>query len=84
MLKHVFFFCSFIADEELGGHEGMAKYVVSKEFKDLNIAFALDEGLASEDNTIPLFYGERNSFWIKFRCTGMHYQIELFLGTSIM
>ena len=49
----------------------MAKYVVSKEFKDLNIGFALDEGLASEDNTIPLFYGERNVFWIRFKCTGM-------------
>merc|ERR1712150_28417 len=60
----------FIADEELGGHEGMAKYVVSKEFKDLNIGFAVDEGLASEDNAIPLFYGERNAFWVKFKCPG--------------
>ena len=48
----------------------MAKYVVSKEFKDLNIGFALDEGLASEDNKIPLFYGERNVYWVKFKCTG--------------
>jgi len=60
----------FIADEELGGHEGMAVYVVSKEFKDLNIGFTLDEGLASEDNAIPLFYGERNSFWVQFKCKG--------------
>lgn len=60
----------FIADEELGGHEGMAKYVVSKEFKDLNIGFALDEGLASPDETMPLFYGERNVFWVKFHCPG--------------
>ena len=63
-------FHSFIADEELGGHEGMAVYVVSKEFKDLNIGFTLDEGLASEDNAIPLFYGERNSFWVQFKCKG--------------
>ena len=48
----------------------MAKYVVSKEFKDLNIGFAVDEGLASEDNAIPLFYGERNAFWVKFKCPG--------------
>ena len=48
----------------------MAKYVLSKEFKDLNIGFALDEGLASADNKIPLFYGERNVFWVKFKCTG--------------
>ena len=48
----------------------MAKYVVSKEFKELNIGFALDEGLASEDDTIPLFYGERNVYWVKFKCPG--------------
>ena len=48
----------------------MAKYVLSKEFKDLNVGFALDEGLASEDNDIPLFYGERNSYTVKFKCTG--------------
>jgi len=36
----------------------------------LNIGFALDEGLASADNKIPLFYGERNVFWVKFKCTG--------------
>ena len=64
-------FYSFIADEELGGHEGMELYVVSKEFKDLNIGLALDEGLASEDNAIPLFYGERCSFWVQFKCKGI-------------
>ena len=48
----------------------MAKYAVSKEFKDLNIGFTLDEGLASEDNAIPLFYGERNVFWVQFKCKG--------------
>lgn len=60
----------FIADEEVGGHDGMEKYVVSKEFKELNIGFALDEGLASEENAIPLFYGERNVFWVQFKCHG--------------
>ena len=49
----------------------MELYVVSKEFKDLNIGLALDEGLASEDNAIPLFYGERCSFWVQFKCKGI-------------
>ena len=66
---------SFIADEEVGGHDGMEKYVVSKEFKELNIGFALDEGLASEENAIPLFYGERNVFWVQFKCHGTYYFI---------
>jgi aminoacylase len=61
---------SFIADEELGGHDGMAMYVLSREFKDLNIGLAIDEGLASPDEIIPLFYGERNVFWATFKCMG--------------
>ena len=57
-------------DEELGGHDGMAKYVLTKEFKELNIGLAIDEGLASPDEVIPLFYGERNVFWVTFKCMG--------------
>lgn len=60
----------FIADEEVGGHDGMAKYVLSEEFKKLNIGLALDEGLASPDEVIPVYYGERNVFWVKFHCHG--------------
>lgn len=60
----------FIADEELGGHDGMAKYVLSQEFKSLNIGLAIDEGLASPDETMPVFYGERNVFWVNFHCSG--------------
>ena len=63
-------FYSFIADEEVGGHDGMMKFCVSQEFKKLNIGMALDEGLASPDETIPVFYGERNVFWVKFHCSG--------------
>ena len=41
----------------------MAKYVVFKEFKDLNIGFTLDEGLPSEDNAILLFlWGDKCVF----------------------
>ena len=61
---------SFIADEELGGHDGMKQYVVSKEFKKLNIGLALDEGLASPTEVMPVYYGERNVFWVRFHCTG--------------
>lgn len=60
----------FIADEELGGHDGMKQYVVSKEFKKLNIGLALDEGLASPTEVMPVYYGERNVFWVRFHCTG--------------
>ena len=48
----------------------MAKYVLSQEFKQLNIGLALDEGLATPDDVIPVYYGERNVFWVKFHCHG--------------
>lgn len=60
----------FIADEEIGGVDGMGKYIVSREFNDLNIGLAIDEGLASPDETIPLFYGERSVLQVRFKCMG--------------
>lgn len=37
----------------------MKKFVVSPEFAALNVGFALDEGLASPDDSFSLYYGER-------------------------
>ena len=31
---------------------------------------SLDEGMASVDDEIPLYYGERSCFWIKITCSG--------------
>lgn len=58
-----FIFCS--TDEEIGGVDGMEKFVHTKDFKALNVAFALDEGMASPTDEFVLFYGER-SIWRKF------------------
>lgn len=54
----------FMPDEELGGFLGMAKFVESEDFKNLNASFALDEGIAGPDDAFPIFYGER-SVWRK-------------------
>lgn len=51
-------------DEETGGDAGMAKFVHSDEFKALNVGFSLDEGLASPDDVLPVFYAERST-WCK-------------------
>lgn len=48
-----------ILDEEIGGYDGMEKFVLTERFKQLNVGFVLDEGLASEDDTYRLFYAER-------------------------
>lgn len=37
----------------------MARFVTTNEFRSLNVGFTLDEGLASIDDVIPLFYCER-------------------------
>ena len=38
----------FNPDEEIGGHDGLAKFVHSNLFNSLNVGFGMDEGLASE------------------------------------
>eukprot|EP00466_Bigelowiella_natans_P003083 jgi/Bigna1/131097/aug1.13_g5805 len=53
-----------------GGVDGMAKFVGTKEFKDLNAGVALDEGLANEGNAYTVFYGERAVWWVKIRAKG--------------
>ena len=38
---------TFVSDEELGGGDGMQKFVRTPEFKAMNVGFTLDEGLAT-------------------------------------
>ena len=61
---------TFVPDEEIGGHDGMQKFVQTPEFKSLNIGFSLDEGLAGPDDEFPMYYGERNVFWVRITCPG--------------
>ncbi|KAF9899932.1 adenylate cyclase [Linnemannia zychae] len=56
--------------EEVGGVEGMKLLVHHEEFKRLNVAFALDEGIASPKDALKVFYGERMPWWIKIIATG--------------
>ena len=61
---------SFTPDEEIGGHDGMSKLVVSQDFKKMNVGMVLDEGLASPTNEVPVYYGERNLYLVKFKIAG--------------
>ena len=49
----------FILDEEIGGVDGMCKWLETEHFKSLNMGFALDEGLANPTDAFTVFYGER-------------------------
>lgn len=61
---------TFVPDEEIGGHDGMEKFVHSDDFKALNVGFALDEGMASPNDDYVLFYGERSIWQIHVHCPG--------------
>ncbi|KAI8906259.1 hypothetical protein EDD86DRAFT_210233 [Gorgonomyces haynaldii] len=61
---------TFVPDEEIGGSDGMKKFIVSPEFQQLNAGFALDEGLANETNAFKVYYGERAPWWIKLKAKG--------------
>ena len=61
---------TFVPDEEIDGVHGMLGFVKTEEFKSLNVGFSMDEGMASPDDEVPLYYGERSCFWIKVTCHG--------------
>lgn len=46
-------------DEEISGGIGMEAFTKTKEFKELNVGFALDEGGPTPDDVFALFYGEK-------------------------
>uniref|UniRef100_A0A915ARF3 N-acyl-aliphatic-L-amino acid amidohydrolase n=1 Tax=Parascaris univalens TaxID=6257 RepID=A0A915ARF3_PARUN len=49
----------FAPDEEIGGKDGMQKFVDDESFKKLNVGFVLDEGLATEEEA-----------WMIVKCKG--------------
>jgi aminoacylase len=61
---------SFLPDEEIGGHDGMEKFVDTQDFRELNVGFALDEGLAHPGEEMIVYYGERASWWLLLTATG--------------
>ncbi|KAG9451061.1 hypothetical protein H6P81_011026 [Aristolochia fimbriata] len=50
---------SYVPDEEIGGVDGAKKFVGSKEFEEMNVGFALDEGQASVNDEFRVFYADR-------------------------
>lgn len=57
------FIINKFTDEEIGGV--MHIFVKSKEFKNLNVGFEMDEGVASTTDEYLLYYAER-SIWRKY------------------
>lgn len=61
---------TFVPDEEIGGEDGMGKFVESEYFKKLNVGVAFDEGMASQNEDFILFFGERSTWNFHIHCPG--------------
>ncbi|XP_013187319.1 aminoacylase-1 [Amyelois transitella] len=61
---------SFVPDEEIGGLDGMKKFIHTSDFKALNVGFALDEGMANPGEEFIIFNGERSIWQMHIHCTG--------------
>ncbi|CAH1636348.1 unnamed protein product [Spodoptera littoralis] len=61
---------SFVPDEEIGGAPGMGMFVKTEAFKNLNVGFALDEGMASATDEYLIYNGERTIWHMKIICPG--------------
>lgn len=57
---------TFVPDEELGGNMGMAGFVHSDKFKDMNVGYSLDETAVSSANQLRVIYDERSTWRIEF------------------
>lgn len=61
----------FVPDEEIGGVDGMSKFLESDAFQAIMpIACAFDEGLANPGDAFTVFYGERSPWWVYVTATG--------------
>ncbi|CAH2227230.1 jg25417, partial [Pararge aegeria aegeria] len=56
--------------EEVGGHNGMSEFVRSDHYKQMNVGFALDEGLASPDDNFVVYNAERSIWHVTVTCPG--------------
>ncbi|KXN70589.1 N-acyl-L-amino-acid [Conidiobolus coronatus NRRL 28638] len=61
---------AFSPDEEIGGFDGMKCFLESKEFKELNVGFSLDEGVTTPLNEYKVYYGERVTWAINVTANG--------------
>nr|XP_043638476.1 aminoacylase-1-like [Erigeron canadensis] len=61
----------YVPEEEIGGFDGMAKFVKAKEFEELNVGFFLDEGQASTNDQYRVFYADRSPLNLIIKAVGM-------------
>jgi aminoacylase len=75
---------TFCPDEEIGGAEGMERFITTDAFRALRAGVALDEGLANPDNAFTVFYSERAVWWLQVRTTGPRGHGSRFIQNTAM
>ncbi|KAM7253114.1 hypothetical protein ACFE04_025732 [Oxalis oulophora] len=60
----------YVPDEEIGGLDGAARFYSSKEFAELNVEFAMDEGQASINDEFRVFYADRSPWNVVIKARG--------------
>ncbi|XP_060198052.1 uncharacterized protein LOC132627020 [Lycium barbarum] len=60
----------YIPEEEVGGFDGMGKFVERKEFEELNVGFVMDEGQASTNDEFRVFYADRTPWHMVIKAVG--------------
>lgn len=68
-------------DEEIGSNPS-GFFSKTQAFKDLNLIFGLDEGIASPTNTMRVFYGEKSIWWVKVTCEGQPGHASMFIKNT--
>lgn len=60
----------YVPDEEVGGNRGIKLLLADPIVRELRPGLVLDEGLASPDGRVTVFYGEKKIWWLRVRATG--------------
>lgn len=61
---------TYVPDEEIGSVHGMKAFVQTQEFRDLNLGFAVDEGIVSFKEDYFWFYAEKTLWHIRMVAKG--------------
>ncbi|XP_066909257.1 aminoacylase-1 [Halyomorpha halys] len=61
---------TILPDEEIGSDLGMAKFVHTETFKNLNVGFDIDEGSIMDNDDYIIFNNERCKWSIRIHCPG--------------
>lgn len=73
----------WVPDEEIGGHDGMELLIKTDFWKNLNVGFALDEGLANPGPEYMLYYSERLPWWFEITVKGQPGHGSQFLQDTV-